>query len=208
MVNKEGVVINAETGRIMSQHLSNSGYYFVTLNKKNYHVHRIVAILFVKNTKPGRFNIVNHRNENKTDNRAENLEWCSVCYNVNYGNSQKKKANSFIQRSIIAIKDGKEFYFPSMSAASKETGVGINSIRRCIDGKQKSTRIGYSFYTNGRGPRANAKKKIVAVKEGKKFIFESTIEAAKQIGVSRMLIWYVMHGKRKTAKGFSFYLLE
>ena len=208
MANKEGVVINAVTGRIMAQHLCNSGYYFVTLNKKTYLVHRLVALLFVENTNPGRYNTVNHKNEIKTDNRAENLEWCSVYYNVNYGNSQKKKANSFIPISIIAVKDGKEYRFPSMSAASKETGVNINSIKRCVDGKQKSTRLGYLFYTTGRGLPYNEKKKIVAVKDGKKFIFKSIFEAAKQIGVSRMLIWYVINGKRKTAKGFSFYLLE
>ena len=63
------------------------GYLRVSLsdghrNYKHYEVHRLVALHFVPGYKDGL--VVNHKNEVKTDNRAENLEWCTYQYNLNY----------------------------------------------------------------------------------------------------------------------------
>ena len=63
------------------------GYLRVSLsdghrNYKHYEVHRLVALHFVPGYKQGL--VVNHKNEVKTDNRAENLEWCTYQYNLNY----------------------------------------------------------------------------------------------------------------------------
>ena len=63
------------------------GYVHVSLsdghrNYKHYEVHRLVALHFVPGYKEGL--VVNHKNEIKTDNRAENLEWCTYQYNLNY----------------------------------------------------------------------------------------------------------------------------
>ena len=63
------------------------GYLRVSLsdghrNYKHYEVHRLVALHFVPGYKDGL--VVNHKNEVKTDNRADNLEWCTYQYNLNY----------------------------------------------------------------------------------------------------------------------------
>lgn len=50
---------------------------------KQYSVHRIVAEAFIPN--PHNYAEVNHINENKADNRACNLEWCSHVQNSNHG---------------------------------------------------------------------------------------------------------------------------
>ena len=50
---------------------------------KQYSVHRIVAEAFVPN--PNGYAEVNHINEDKTDNTACNLEWCSHIQNSNHG---------------------------------------------------------------------------------------------------------------------------
>ena len=74
-------------GMMLKPSLNNYGYLRVSLsdgrsNRKHYEVHRLVALHFVPGYKKGL--VVNHKNEVKTDNRAENLEWCTYQYNLNY----------------------------------------------------------------------------------------------------------------------------
>lgn len=68
---------------ILTPKLTNAGYYSVSLSKdgkqKDYLVHRLVASAFLGNS--SNLPEVNHINGIKTDNRLENLEWCSKSYN-------------------------------------------------------------------------------------------------------------------------------
>ena len=75
-------------GKMLSQYLC-CGYCEISLGraksgKKNrQRVHRLVAEAFIPNL--NNYPIINHKNEIKTDNRVENLEWCDYSYNLNYG---------------------------------------------------------------------------------------------------------------------------
>lgn len=68
-----------------------SKYVHVILNdgnvdhRKTVSVHRLVAEAFVPNPCPGEFRYINHKDENKRNNRADNLEWCTAKYNLHYG---------------------------------------------------------------------------------------------------------------------------
>ena len=74
-------------GKLLKLNKDNSGYMHITLykngNKKRYLFHRLVAKTFIPN--PDNKPEVNHKNEIKTDNRVDNLEWCTTKYNANYG---------------------------------------------------------------------------------------------------------------------------
>lgn len=79
-ITKDGQVYSLVTSRWSKLTQGKHGYYVVTLRqdngvKRRFDVHRLVADAYVE----GKFDsaYVNHKNGNKLDNRAENLEWCT-----------------------------------------------------------------------------------------------------------------------------------
>lgn len=119
------------------------GYYGISLWKEGkqsqFLVHRLVAQAFIPNEND--MPDINHRNENKTDNRADNLEWCDKEYNNNYGQHHEKhnSAIGWYMRSVIQLSsDGETIAtYPSVSEAARSIGVSAKAIRLCISGKNK-----------------------------------------------------------------------
>ena len=93
-VSNKGRVYSISTNRYMIPQLTNSDYYYINLTKdketKKITIHRLVAFMFVHNPNPEKFKIVNHKDENKLNNNASNLEWCDYQYNNTYGNRLEK----------------------------------------------------------------------------------------------------------------------
>lgn len=90
---KNGTGIYLQKGRILNPQ-NTGGYCFVRLSKngkdKAYLIHRLVAQTFILNLK--QYNEINHKDENKKNNRVDNLEWCTHKYNINYGDGNKKRS--------------------------------------------------------------------------------------------------------------------
>lgn len=86
-------------GRILKLCADKDGYLNVGLclgnKEKKYKVHRLVAEAFIPN--PYNLPQVNHRDEDKTNNRVENLEMCNAKYNSNYGSRKDRVRNSRIK---------------------------------------------------------------------------------------------------------------
>ena len=75
--------------RIVKEYLSKgTGYIKLNLNKKPFLKHRVIALQFIKNPDPENFKFVDHCNHIKTDNRIENLRWCSQQQNMNNRSDQ------------------------------------------------------------------------------------------------------------------------
>ena len=82
-----GKVLDYTYAREFKPQINNRGYLCVQLYSntpkcKSYSVHRLVAEAYIPN--PNNLPQVNHINEDKTDNRVENLEWISSVDNIRY----------------------------------------------------------------------------------------------------------------------------
>lgn len=132
----------------------NRGYLQVELSngktKKMFMVHRLVALHFVKGYQVGL--VVNHLNENKIDNRAENLEWCTHKKNFQYSlQLHPERAKKYIagiprtqDKPIAQLKCCGEVVkiWDSVLAIKIATGYHPWSITECCRGKRK-TAYGY-----------------------------------------------------------------
>jgi ribosome-binding protein aMBF1 (putative translation factor) len=87
---------NNRDGKILKLSTNKQGYNTVSLHKENktksFSVHRLVATCFISND--NNYPAVNHKDENKTNNNVDNLEWCSYKYNNNYGTRTERASNS------------------------------------------------------------------------------------------------------------------
>lgn len=120
-----------------------TGYYKVSLfiegKTKLVSVHRLVAKAFITN--PNHYQIINHKNENKLDNRAINLEWCTTKYNVNYGTGKSRSAMTRIETSGKRInqytKDGElVMTYLSATVVEKQTGFSYRGVWSACTGRQ------------------------------------------------------------------------
>ena len=104
-----GRVRNVKFNRCLDGHIDNFGYKNIGIiddygRFKTFRIHRLVGQIFVNNPNPNKFNVLNHINENKLDNRAINLEWCTQSYNHDYGNAIEKQTEKR-RNIVIAEKD-------------------------------------------------------------------------------------------------------
>lgn len=111
-------------GRILKPGIRN-GYHSIGLmkNGKRVHkrIHRLVAEAFISN--PDNLPQVNHKDEDKLNNIASNLEWCDNTYNSQYPNDL----------SVYCF--NLDEYFKSASDAAVHTGVCRTSIVKACRGQ-------------------------------------------------------------------------
>jgi hypothetical protein len=93
-------------GKILKQGIGRKGYKIISLQKegkrKTVYTHRIIASTFIENidNKP----CIDHINGIHTDNRAENLRWCTQKENINNPNTINKNIEILRQNNIIGCK--------------------------------------------------------------------------------------------------------
>ena len=102
LVNKQGDILSLKRHILLKHRIDSGGYHMVTIHKKNVLVHRIVAETFLPN--PNNYKYVNYINEDKSDNRVENLEWCTNSYNNLHRRKQQKRPPKEL---IKFVKDNK-----------------------------------------------------------------------------------------------------
>ena len=86
-------------------------------------------------------NIVNHKDENVSNNNSNNLEWCDIKYNCNYGTRNQRISECVVG---INIKTNEIIKFYGMREA-EINGFNHGNISECCNGKRKSHK-GYKWY--------------------------------------------------------------
>lgn len=110
--------------KIVKPQLDKNGYYRIGLTE-NYKrsfcfVHRLVAQAFILN--PDNLPHINHKDEDKSNNNANNLEWCTMKYNCNYGTRNERVAKGN-HKKVKCIETG--IVYNSLTEACKVTGISI-----------------------------------------------------------------------------------
>lgn len=114
VITDDGKVKSKITNKILTGGLNEAGYVCFTLKNENgkriERAHRLVAETFIKNPKDEK--IVNHINGIKTDNRVENLEWCSLLHNVQhaYENGLMSHKTNYKKLTDNDVKEIRELY--------------------------------------------------------------------------------------------------
>ena len=177
MVSSTGIIRSFKRNRPCDlKYVTNhDGYLRVYLCKdgktKAFYVHRVVAQAFIDN--PQNLPFINHKDECKTNNNAENLEWCTFKYNINYGtaikrrelhSNKKENAKKVDWHEVLKKRKGKNQYKPvrqikngvvvatyeSTCEAGRKTGLHQQSIVRVAQGKLNHTG-GYKWeYVGGK----------------------------------------------------------
>lgn len=165
-VSNHGNVYSLRSAKLLTPIKTRAGYLRVHLsvngNCKSYVIHRLVALAFIPNplNKP----TVNHKNEQKTDNRVENLEWATNLEQNIYGTRiERVKAhtdykNRGIDYATVASKhdyknlnrnqmkpvlqfDKNGFFinrFDGLSEAARSLGISAGHLCSCLKGRRKS----------------------------------------------------------------------
>lgn len=112
LINSDGDIYSIRSNKFLRPWLDSKGYLQVQLFKDGvkhtFKVHRLVAEVFIPN--PLNLPEVNHKDENKQNPKATNLEWCTTRYNNNYGTrgdriSKSNKMSSNRNRKAIVQLD-------------------------------------------------------------------------------------------------------
>lgn len=140
----------------LSLNYDSYGYIIVGLGKNGKNttkkVHRLVGITFPDlvdwtedaKGKPFEEIVINHKDQNKSNNCVDNLEWCTVDYNNKYGDrlenvSKHRINNPLICKPVIQYTLDMEFVaeFPSAAEAERQTGIKHTSISSVCRGIYK-----------------------------------------------------------------------
>lgn len=150
----DGYVINADTGHILVGSKKKTGYIEILMvdedGKPHYRLlHRVIAEAFVENNenKPE----VNHIDGDKTNNRADNLEWVTREENLRHAYETGLMPNDATPRKVIAVsvETGMTMTFDSIYHAAHALNISQGNICMCCKGQRPNAGGFFWKYAGG-----------------------------------------------------------
>lgn len=143
IVSNEGEI--KRNGKLLKPRLKNSGYQFVTLRvdgrRKNVYVHSLVALVFIGERPPK--HDVNHKDGNKLNNHAANLEYVTRAENMRHARAHGLHRNfadghynsKLTSRLVTEIRHAHDTCGLRGKDMAQSIGVSARTIDDVIDGK-------------------------------------------------------------------------
>lgn len=141
IVKDTGLIYEKETQKLIKTYNRGNGYLGIRLDGVRYYVHRLMAFVFIENkyNKP----CVNHINGIKTDNRVENLEWCTHSENMIHlfklkGTSHLNSEKSIASKNKKIYSELDNIFFESLHSASNYYRMHKSTLSNQIKGKRQN----------------------------------------------------------------------
>ena len=150
----EDKIMNKDTGKMIKLYVNRDGYLIINLwtvdrKKKTCKIHVLKTRAFIYTPNPLTYNIIRHLNDDKYDNRLENLAWGSQSNNIrdcvrngnySYSNGAKTGAKNGKKRSkpVRCLETG--MIYSSTREAGRKLGISNASISLCCSGKNKTAK--------------------------------------------------------------------
>lgn len=163
LVSNLGTVISFRFGKIkkLKQHQNLQGYRQVTLYddkgiSKMFYVHRLVAKAFIQN--PDNLPIVNHKDENPSNNCVDNLEWCTLSHNCRWNDVHIKRGlrhrNNNQSKKVFQYTLDGEFVkeWPSCKEVERQLGFDNGKISACSNEKLMQS-YGFMWFSDYKGDK-------------------------------------------------------
>ena len=199
-------------GKILSPKVSNKGYLETTLmieGKCFYkRIHQLIALTFLPN--PNNYLQINHINEVKTDNRVENLEWCTAQQNIEAYTTQRNIVYQYSLKGKL-IKVWNSLTRAAEYVSGDKTGIHHCCVGYLSNGNPKKTYLGYIWsYTplsNSELQKRACNDRLCQVMQldlenNILHFYKSTVDAAKAVGCNPSAITMACNGMRKVIKGY------
>lgn len=211
LINKDGVVVNKETGESRCGRVDSRGYVSISVKRDNGKtqssgIHRLLGLAFLHPEVDVTNLVINHLDGVKTNNDLSNLEWCTCMENTHHAG--RLGLTMFCRPvEVRNAETGDVKLYPSANMCAKERKLSKDDVLRRLkfpDSRVWGDRCQYRWAAKDKEwiipddvdleVLKNGTRKSIAVKhllENKTYIFGSLSEAANHLNIAlpTLSIW-------------------